>query len=282
MKILNVSEDETVPHRLLLIDGVTDIPAKCQIEISSEHCGIVSQTDKSGRFRILISLQNGENKSFIRNQRDSTDMISITVFYRPPTFSEHFRLLFVVPADQNHSISPTNLQQKISLGAEILQSFVAEELRRHCGRRLTFRLEEAERKNGLEIDDSTSTVKCRLLLSKKTKDELRNLPPIDLYWTLVDEIFKSDHYDSAAKYLVFLSFVDTNGDQIDIGANLGCGDVALINAAGLWCWPDEWKDVQNTLNCTDPISDAIPAELSRGHSTIGGFYGATMGATLHE
>lgn len=248
LQIQNFSDDAIVHYQLVLL--------VCQFKGQAHVCSSVvirNEQDRKQRyewpvtsatFNILCYLVEGENDLRIT---DKTDFIlsKLRLIYRPVVHQYLLRPLYVIckgehgvfqaPPGENNSIESACC--RISLAAEMLQTFYAESLYEYCSERKTFSLPIGP--------------KCEIFASDLHIDEARKMSSRQLWVHFAKEI-TSVHRSATSKFLAFLSCTRYHVSdqtvpltsfrdmllQTTCHVALGNGGLALIGTPCLFTWPE--------------------------------------------
>lgn len=284
VQINNLRNEDIVPHQILLINGTVDSTMVDKLCIACNNMP-VHFLSYGNNFRALVQLKLGKNSVHFMPMNEFLD-----VFYVPSISQRFVRVLLVSLKDQiiENEFEEKLLNiaiEKVSLGAKLLQCFVAEELKTKFDERKTFRFEN-------ESDFSV----CRSFRSEFYEKDLGQLKNEDVYWKIAKEIIDNHDNVGSVKYLAVLyctkfcaskksTTAERNWDDImsltKFYVNYGRGNVAIVHGGGLYAWPDKCNDVlrrfmDKTVVEPDFLND------SAGRGTIGGVYATTLGMALHE
>ena len=155
-----------------------------------------------GSFRVFVQLFPGDNVVHILYK---DDMLNVPVSFQCPSLCHYVLPVYIVCLDDTGYFqgpdaidrSPESAVKRISLGAQIIQSFTAEKMNEHGFGRLTFQLESCDRVRPL----------CRVFRSRLKLEQAVTMSGKELWSFLGTELVRSDlSGQHLCKWLCFLSF----------------------------------------------------------------------------
>ncbi|GFR26537.1 putative zinc metalloproteinase C607.06c [Trichonephila clavata] len=244
----------------------------------------------NGKFKVLVKLQSGENK--IKFQHKNVSSV-LNLSYRPLNFKRFVRLIYIkcidddgtfqAPLGENNSID--SACKRLSLAAQMLQSFTYDKLKEHRLNAKTFCLEE-------ENDE----VLCHVFTSSLTLKEVYILNEEQLWSHFAVELMNSKlRVGNSCKFLAFLSFTRYNNNSNVPPRNhrevlsktkgqvaLGGGGLALFGSGCLHTWPETLQEVPWRFGDKRKIDRMNLMDDSANRGWYWACYSTGLGAALHE
>lgn len=205
----------------------------------------------NGKFKFLVQLQNGENEIQIQHK---SVVRKINLIYEPLKNKKFVRLVYIkccddegyfqAPPEENSDIS--SACSRISLAAQMLQTFTYDKFKDHSLPQKSFRLEE---QNG--------SIVCHVLTSSLHLSDAYKLNEEELWSHFAMELMNSDlRMGNNCKFLAFLSFTRYENNSQVLPPNyqkilkltkgqvaLGGGGLALFGSGCLHTWPENLQQV---------------------------------------
>lgn len=155
-----------------------------------------------GAFKVLVKLIRGQNLIHLKYD----DEILIFKLYREnPSFKHFVRPVYVICEEDDgyfqgpdgEDCSPQSALDRITLGAMLIQTFTAENLKEHGLGRYTFQLET----------NQSNEPMCHLFRSKLTLERAQSMSGGDLWNHFAKELMESDFENKdMCKWYCFMSF----------------------------------------------------------------------------
>ncbi|KAK7499149.1 hypothetical protein BaRGS_00009696, partial [Batillaria attramentaria] len=248
--VYNVADGETFTYALPLLVGDVDYlhgDSTIQVWLSHEPDNILDWPVIDGCFKFLVLLSPGENVINIRHENDVTQ---VRVLYERPAITHFVRPVYIVCADEDGyfqgpddaDCSPASAVQRITLGAQLIQSFTAEKMKEHGFGRVTFQLETGA--------DGIQPV-CHVFRSKLTLEQAYAMSGTDLWNYFGKELMTSGFSSkNKCKWYCFMSFTryqlppeadlpKTHSEILKYTKGhtaLGGGGLALFGTGNLHTW----------------------------------------------
>ena len=253
IKITNYQSGEilNIPLPLLIGEVIVSGDSKIFVENLTLSSDAVAWPVINGKFKALTYLKEGNNEIQIKHK---TTFLRINLSYKPLKCSRFVRLvyikcidddgLFQAPSEENNSVS--SACNRITLGAQMLQTFAYDKFKDHHLPKKTFRLEEQDDK-----------VVCHVFTSSLRLNEAYSLNEEQLWSHFAVELMNSNlRVGNNCKFLAFLSFTRYQNTLNKLPKNhkeilqmtkgqvaLGGGGLALFGSGCLHTWPETIKEV---------------------------------------
>jgi hypothetical protein len=237
-----------------------------------------------GKFKALVELKSLQNSITLKY---CCSIITLDINYSPrATFFSVLPLYIICEGHDGKFQSPPNESndvgnalRRITLGAKLLQSVVAEKLYEEKQGRKTFRLEDS----------------CRVFRSSLNYLKARKMTQEELWTSLGREIVNSDLGHERIKFLSFLSCTKYCGENCEDNFThddivkltqahvaLGGGGLALFGTACLYTWPEKLSEVVEKFEDSTTVDRKKFMDDSCYRGTWGACFSTTLGAVLHE
>jgi hypothetical protein len=238
----------------------------------------------NGKFKALVELKSLQNSITLKY---CCSIITLDINYSPrATFFSVLPLYIICEGHDGKFQSPPNESndvgnalRRITLGAKLLQSVVAEKLYEEKQGRKTFRLEDS----------------CRVFRSSLNYLKARKMTQEELWTSLGREIVNSDLGHERIKFLSFLSCTKYCGENCEDNFThddivkltqahvaLGGGGLALFGTACLYTWPEKLSEVVEKFEDSTTVDRKKFMDDSCYRGTWGACFSTTLGAVLHE
>ncbi|XP_054719111.1 uncharacterized protein LOC129228455 [Uloborus diversus] len=292
IKITNFNDADTVNVSLPQIHGEIIVSGDSEISVCNENLSIGSVTWPviNGKFKAFVQLSEGENS--IRLEHKSSFII-LNLIYVPLNFRRFIRLVYIkckdddgsfqVPEAENSSLS--SACKRITLGAQMLQTFTWDKIKEHCSNGRTFCLEETDGK-----------VICHVFSSKLTVEEAHKLSEQELWSHFAVELMNSNlRLGNRCKFLAFLSFTrycnysnlspKNHKEVLRLTKGqvaLGGGGLALFGSGCLHTWAEDVSQIPWRFGDKRKIDRKKLMDDSANRGWHWACYSTGLGATLHE
>jgi hypothetical protein len=290
--IHNLKPNETVHYDLIIIKGAIRDKQKSTCRESRTDEKIYLELDSTnlsfklvdGKFKALVELKSLQNSITLKY---CCSIITLDINYSPrATFFSVLPLYIICEGHDGKFQSPPNESndvgnalRRITLGAKLLQSVVAEKLYEEKQGRKTFRLEDS----------------CRVFHSSLNYLKARKMTQEELWTSLGREIVNSDLGHERIKFLSFLSCTKYCGENCEDNFThddivkltqahvaLGGGGLALFGTACLYTWPEKLSEVVEKFEDSTTVDRKKFMDDSCYRGTWGACFSTTLGAVLHE
>jgi hypothetical protein len=290
--IHNFKPNETVHYDLIIIKGAIRDKQKSTCRESRTDEKIYLELDSTnlsfklvdGKFKALVELKSLQNSITLKY---CCSIITLDINYSPrATFFSVLPLYIICEGHDGKFQSPPNESndvgnalRRITLGAKLLQSVVAEKLYEEKQGRKTFRLEDS----------------CRVFHSSLNYLKARKMTQEELWTSLGREIVNSDLGHERIKFLSFLSCTKYCGENCEDNFThddivkltqahvaLGGGGLALFGTACLYTWPEKLSEVVEKFEDSTTVDRKKFMDDSCYRGTWGACFSTTLGAVLHE
>jgi hypothetical protein len=290
--IHNFKPNETVYYDLIIIKGAIRDKQKSTCRESRTDEKIYLELDSTnlsfklvdGKFKALVELKSLQNSITLKY---CCSIITLDINYSPrATFFSVLPLYIICEGHDGKFQSPPNESndvgnalRRITLGAKLLQSVVAEKLYEEKQGRKTFRLEDS----------------CRVFRSSLNYLKARKMTQEELWTSLGREIVNSDLGHERIKFLSFLSCTKYCGENCEDNFThddivkltqahvaLGGGGLALFGTACLYTWPEKLSEVVEKFEDSTTVDRKKFMDDSCYRGTWGACFSTTLGAVLHE
>jgi hypothetical protein len=290
--IHNFKPNETVHYDLIIIKGAIRDKQKSTCRESRTDEKIYLELDSTnlsfklvdGKFKALVELKSLQNSITLKY---CCSIITLDINYSPrATFFSVLPLYIICEGHDGKFQSPPNESndvgnalRRITLGAKLLQSVVAEKLYEEKQGRKTFRLEDS----------------CRVFRSSLNYLKARKMTQEELWTSLGREIVNSDLGHERIKFLSFLSCTKYCGENCEDNFThddivkltqahvaLGGGGLALFGTACLYTWPEKLSEVVEKFEDSTTVDRKKFMDDSCYRGTWGACFSTTLGAVLHE
>jgi len=287
--ITNYTDGDEQNYPVALLRGtVSDVHGKYLIveNLSSDRSSrIMRTTVYKGQFKILVELVPGVNYlilslgkarlEFVLHYKKSQNpyiVRAILLESRPDPGRQN---VSQYPADSpptsEESIADTIARLQTAL--LLMQTMTAERFHDAGYGRRTFSLEF----------DSEGQIIVHHLQLPDTAIDYQNMPPVQLY-QFVERQIQNQMPALKAKNLAIANFIRIpQKDREKMGqVALGGGNLALMDAKGLFCWPRTLNEVEDVFRDSEPVDAELFGRDSAYRNTRWGVAATTMGAALHE
>ncbi|XP_059488371.1 uncharacterized protein LOC132204114 [Neocloeon triangulifer] len=289
IKVSNLQHGEVLTYPLVMVKG--QVTGHKEVKVSGLISVKTKGTDQDwpvvgGAFKILLRLHQGKNKIELRFESVS---LQINLCFEPPDRKFVVTPLYIVSKDHDGHFqgaagadcSLGAALARIQLGAQLLQSVLAEKLWEEGVGRRTF---------GLERDPQVHR-------SDLSAEAALEMAPEELWAHFGRELVTKWGPEEAQrrKFVAFLACTRYQGGPHPSGllheqilaltkghAALGGGGLALFGTACLHTWPTTLENVLPCFADTTPVDQTILMDDSGYRGTYGGCYSTTLGAVLHE
>lgn len=206
INVLNVADGEIFTYALPLIIGDVDCfheDSSISVSLSHEPHSVLYWPIVEGCFKLLVHLRPGENIVLFRHEND---VLQLRLVYERPAFVHFVRPVYIVCADdcgyfqgpEDVDCSPLGAVRRITLGAQLIQSFTAEKMKEHGFGRVTFQL---------EMDQEGIQPLCHIFRSKLTLEKAYSMSGHELWNHFGKELMSSNFsFKSKCKWYCFMSF----------------------------------------------------------------------------
>ncbi|XP_073833974.1 uncharacterized protein [Musca autumnalis] len=292
IKLLNIQENETIPHRFLLVKGkVEGQGRKCcgdkkiALFLGNTPQTQVSADSDSGRFKFLLDLGE-EDKRYHLRLKYCNNKLELFINYKQKRSVYSIQPLIILAKDETEEADDEKVseyQQIIDLNLFLVQAVYAEKLNEQSKGRLCFNFKD----------------KCGIFRSCLTKSEIWQLNEHDLWSSLAKELLLSEwgKDESTVKFVAFIACSKYLGDEVvksqdfsyeNIRKHMlghvacGTGGFALFSSSYFYSWPKEFERILQSFNDRKKIDLSKDPDDSNYRKTYGGVYASSLGAVCHE
>ncbi|XP_064460903.1 uncharacterized protein LOC135370918 [Ornithodoros turicata] len=298
IRITNLQPDQVLNHPLALIcgdvQGTDNIVSIAVQNITDENSNSAAWPVVGRHFRALVHLASGRNVIRLSCYKFTHDF-SLCYLSLNQQLEKYVRLVYVVcsddfeegriqgPVDQDCSVE--SACNRISLGAQILQTTVAETLVSAGFPRKTFRLEESGKDRPI----------TRVFKTSLSSTQLHTMSGEDAWRFLTYELTTSSLADtSRVKFLVFLSCTRYSGGATEPTTHseilsrtkghvmIGGGDVALCGTGCLYTWAENLDELPRRMTDLRKVDRRSFMDDSNYRGTRWACYSSSLGGVLHE
>lgn len=253
IKVTNyqTGDNLNIPLPLLVGEVIVSSDSKIFVQNLTLSSDPVAWPVINGKFKALTYLKEGNND--IQIQHKSTSL-RLNLSYEPLKYSRFIRLvyikcidddgLFQAPSEESNTVS--SACDRITLGAQMMQTFTYDKFKDHNLAKKTFRLEEQDGK-----------VICHVFTSSLRLSEAYRLNEEQLWSHFAVELMNSNlRVGNKCKFLAFLSFTRYKNTLNRLPKNhreiiqmtkgqvaLGGGGLALFGSGCLHTWPETVQEV---------------------------------------
>ncbi|XP_076339019.1 uncharacterized protein LOC143240463 [Tachypleus tridentatus] len=290
----NFLRESEISHPLAFIEGTHNGLHDIRIERKEQTHPVKREdvyiTAGSTHFKVLLPLKSGVNSFILHYGKQE---ISFNIKYLPSSNKRFVRLVYIkckdddgqfqAPSEENNSVS--SACSRISLGAQLLQTFTAEKMKEQGFLAKTFHLEEDENNKPI----------CHVFTSSLTMLEAQHLKGEALWNHFAKELMNSPLRDDNCKLLAFLSFTryqNSNGiipgnhsevlDLVKGHVALGASGLALLGTGCLHTWAQNLQELKWRFCDNRKINKKELMDDSGLRGTHWACYSTGLGATLHE
>ncbi|XP_067684647.1 uncharacterized protein [Haliotis asinina] len=296
IKVYNVGDREVVTYHIILLlgeiddcldDGVLDVWNSNDMSRRRYQWPVVE-----GCFKVLMELKLGEN---ILSVQFEDEVLTLSLIFEEPKFAHFVRPVYIVLSDDDgyfqgpddEDCSPTSAIRRITLGAQLIQTFTAEKMKEHGFGRQTFQLETG--------DDYAPL--CHLFRSKLTTEQAYAMSGNDLWSHFAKELMTSHlRNKDKCKWYCFMSFTryqppsdtdipKTHSEILRYTKGhtaLGGGGLALFGTGNLHTWAESLDEVYARLTDCRKINRRKYMDDSAYREYYWANYATGLGASLHE
>lgn len=205
INLYNVSDGELFAYSLPLVIGDIDFhhgDGLLHVWLGHEPDNVFQWPVVEGCFKFLVQLGHGENIVHVKHEND---VLQLRMVYQKPPFTYFVRPVYIVCSDddgyfqgpENVDCSPESAVQRITLGAQLIQSFTAEKMKEHGFGRVTFQLESED---GIRPT-------CHIFRTKLTLEQVYSMSGNDLWTHFGKELMTSNFARRhKCKWYCFMSF----------------------------------------------------------------------------
>ena len=203
--VTNIAEDETITYSLVLLTGT--VQPHCQQGVLTVYTK--GSPDKqlswpivNDSFRALVELNEGINVIYLCYHNEE---LQFSLRYENPKWRKFVRPVYIKCCDddghfqcpENEDSSVESAVQRISLAAQLSQTFTAEKMHEHGFGRKTFQLELG----------SQGKPTCHVFTTKLTLAKVHAMSGNELWTHFAKEFMTSDLKDKEhCKWFAFMSF----------------------------------------------------------------------------
>ncbi|XP_022237537.1 putative zinc metalloproteinase C607.06c [Limulus polyphemus] len=290
----NFLKESEIFHPLAFIEGIHNDLLDIRIERKEQTHSIKREdiylTAGSTHFKVLLPLKCGDNSFILHCGKHE---IPFNLKYTASVNKKFVRLVYIkckdddgqfqAPSEENNSVS--SACSRISLGAQLLQTFTAEKMKEQGFPAKTFHLEEDENNKPI----------CYVFTSSLTVLEAQQLKGEALWSHFAKELMNSSLRNDNCKFLAFLSFTryqNSNGiipsnhsevlDLVKGHVALGASGLALLGTGCLHTWAQNLEELKWRFNDNRKINKKELMDDSGLRGTHWACYSTGLGATLHE
>ena len=202
----NLADGDVFRYSMVLVDGTFDGGSTLTITAAPVSAALAF-TKYGTRFRCLVDLQPGTNTLTIT---DGHGAVALNLVFTPPTATDYrFKVWYVVPSDEANTPVDPNFATHFSLQTKLMQSWMAEDMKRAGHGRETF----------YPLLDGSGDVSVEKLVVTQTRAQATaiNAGMVGEVWNQIPAQYK----DGLHKNLVFSSVAFNalgSGDQCYVGA----------------------------------------------------------------
>ncbi|XP_061386081.1 uncharacterized protein LOC133320992 [Musca vetustissima] len=292
IKLLNLQDNETIPHRFLLIKGAVE-GRKCYadeqialfLDDKQQKQQQLSANYDSRKFKYLLDL--GEVEQCIHKIRLEycSAKLELSINYKQKQSVYGIQPLIIIAQDEDeeedeHKV--TKYQEIIDMNLFLVQLVYAEKLNELSKGRLCFNFKN----------------RCRMFKSCLSKKEIWTLKEHDLWSSLAKEILQTDWgRESTIKFVAFIACSKYLGDEVQKSKDFsyenirkhmlghvacGAGGLALFSSSYFYAWPQKFDSILSCFNDKKKIDLSQEPDDSNYRKTYGGVYASSLGAVCHE
>ncbi|XP_075159205.1 uncharacterized protein LOC142232335 [Haematobia irritans] len=285
IKLLNLRNNEIIPHRFLLIKGkVEGEKCKATTTISLDddvNHQVTSIESSSGKFKFLLDLGVDNRNIFIKFQYCNA-IKEVNVSYEPSSSNYSIQPLIIMAQDEDIDDTLDVYRQIIDLNLLIIQSVYAEKLKELSYGRLCF----------------TFRNNCEVFTTSLTKEEIWKNPEHDLWSHFAKELLASKMgQDINLKFVAFIKCSRYLADEVvktqDFSyenirkhiqghAACGAGGLALFSCTYFYSWPKSFSEIIKCFEDKTALDLSKEPDESNYRKTRGGVYASSLGAVCHE
>lgn len=298
IRITNLQQNQVLYYPLALLRGDvlgTDNIVSVTVQNLTDEASCATAWPVVGRhFRALVQLVSGHNVVRLSCYKFSHDF-PLQYQSLMCSLDKYVRLVYVVckdnfeeghfqgPPDEDCSVE--SACKRISLGAQILQTAVAETLSAAGFLRKTFCLEES---------DDNSPV-CHVFQTSLTSTQVYKMSGEDVWQFLTNELTTSSLMDDGhCKFLVFLSCTRYMKGNVEPQTHsevlsrtkghvmIGGGGVALCGTGCLYTWAECLSEVPRRMGDLQQVDRLNFMDDSNYRGTRWACYSSSLGGVLHE
>lgn len=250
--LTNVCENETFRYSLPIIKGFIlgsfrKCPAAGAVVLKKLYPieQVTTWPVINGHFKCLADLSLGRNR-FVLDY--GTSRIYLNLEFKSKSTKYHVLPVYIIcrgsygrfQAPNNEDSSPKSACRRISLGARLIQSLIAEKLWEMDMTRRTFQLAR-------DMDGGTD---CMVFRSRLKVEEVYKMKPEEIWEFFARELMSSPHGIDTRKFLAFLSCTryqmggripETYEEviaRVQGHVALGGGGLAIFGTGCLYTWPE--------------------------------------------
>ncbi|GIY43922.1 uncharacterized protein CDAR_611151 [Caerostris darwini] len=292
VKISNYKNNDVLNLSLPLIIGEIIAAKDSKIIVQNEtfNSDSIIWPVVNGKFKVLVKLKSGENKIKFQYQKFS---YYITLIYEPLKNKRYVKLVYIKCRDDEGSFqapcgednSAFSACKRLSLAAQMLQTFTSDKLKEHSLKSKTFRLEEEK-----------NQVICHVFTSSLSLAEAYKFNEEQMWSHFAVELMNSKLREgNNCKFLAFLSFTryDNNLNKPPLNHKevlhltkgkvaLGGGGLALFGSGCLHTWPQDLQEVPWRFGDKRKIDRMNLMDDSANRGWYWACYSTGLGSTLHE
>ena len=283
IRVTNYDDGETIRYTVPLLRGTIDGAGVDSITATNESSDRGTRQMRgmahNGTFKVLTEIVPGRNRIVLKAGK-YTHVLNLT--YKPQTNPYKVRAFYFVGKEGDvRFASPLpeeryDYKGKLDTAMKLMQTFTAEEMRRHGYGRRTFNLE-------LGAD---GRVVAHLLKSPLPANEYRKDGGINggaLFGQIAGLIVKQfPDPKSRNLTIVGLSHFDPATKKVYASAALGGGAFAIFGGTSFFTWPDSLADVQRAFSDDRIIDTSKFLSDSIGRNTHWATASTCVGHSLHE
>ncbi|XP_013099774.2 uncharacterized protein LOC106082019 [Stomoxys calcitrans] len=287
IKLLNLKENEIIPHRFLLLKGIVE-GQKCgepeNVSLDIENTPQLASSDSSsGKFKFLLDL-GVEKRTIDIKIKYCNALLELQFEYKPKCCNYALQPLLIIAQDENSNDDRVELyRQIIDLNLLLIQSVYAEKLNERSYGRLCFCFKD----------------QCQVFVSSLRKEEIWQKSEHDLWSHFAKEILLSKwgQEDSQLKFVAFINCSRYLADEVvqtqDFSyenirkhiqghAACGAGGLALFSCTYFYAWPCKFDETLQCFEDKRKLDLTKEPDESNYRKTRGGVYASSLGAVCHE
>jgi hypothetical protein len=275
----NYADGETLRYPLVLLRGTQADLAASHVVLRNSSSRLASRlmtgNAYQGRFKVLAELVPGENRLILQAGAETRDLV---LNYRPQTNPYRIRAIHFTdnsgdPTYDTPFAHDTDYRAKWDAALKLLQTFTADEMRRHGHGRKTFNLEL----------DAQGQVIVHIVKARGNFAELQKMGGGETYeaaaTAIAGQLPKGPFKDLVC--VAFSRHVKETGLATAYAA-LGGGNTALMGGACFFTWPTGVTNIQATFMSNVPIDDRLFHADDADRFAVWATASTTIGAGLHE